>query len=68
LPSGRSTRRGGYQVLSKWLKDGKERVLSLEEIKTYCRIVTAIQKTSEIQKQIDDLYPDVEKKIIKNIA
>ncbi|MDY6839750.1 MAG: type ISP restriction/modification enzyme [Thermodesulfobacteriota bacterium] len=59
---------GGYQVLSKWLKDRKDRVLSLDEIKTYCRIVTAIQKTIEIQKEIDALYPDVEKKIIKNMA
>jgi len=40
---------GGYQVCEKWLKDRKERILSLDEIQTYCRIVTAIQKTIEIQ-------------------
>ncbi|MCK4488256.1 MAG: N-6 DNA methylase, partial [Desulfobacterales bacterium] len=36
---------GGYQVLAKWLKDRRDRVLSLEEIKTYCCVVTAIQRT-----------------------
>ena len=51
---------GGYQVCDKWLKDRKERVLSLDEIQTYCRIVTAIQKTIEIQKAIDKIYNEVE--------
>ncbi len=55
---------GGYQVCDKWLKDRKERVLSLEEMQTYCRIVTAIQKTIEIQKAIDEIYEQVEKEII----
>ena len=47
---------GGYQVCDKWLKDRKKRILSLDEIQTYCRIVTAIQKTIEIQKAIDEVY------------
>ncbi|MCG2722027.1 MAG: hypothetical protein L6290_08445 [Thermodesulfovibrionales bacterium] len=51
---------GGYQVCDKWLKDRKDRVLSLDEIRTYCRIVTAIQKTIEIQKNIDSLYAGIE--------
>ncbi|MEO0185919.1 MAG: type ISP restriction/modification enzyme, partial [candidate division WOR-3 bacterium] len=55
---------GGYQVCEKWLKDRKGRVLSLEEIKHYCKIVTALQKTIEIQKQIDEIYPEVEKAIV----
>ena len=38
---------GGYQVLDKWLKDKKGRVLSLEDIKHYCRVVTVIRKTIE---------------------
>ena len=33
---------GGYQVLDKWLKDRKKRILSLEDIKHYCRVVTAL--------------------------
>jgi predicted helicase len=55
---------GGYQVCDKWLKDRKKRILSLDEIQTYCRIVTAIQKTIEIQKAIDDDYQAVERDII----
>lgn len=50
---------GGYQVCEKWLKDRKERKLSLDDIKHYCNIVTAIKKTIEIQKGIDDIYPKV---------
>ena len=56
---------GGYQVCAKWLKDRKSRALSLDEIKHYCRIATALQKTIEIQKEIDDLYPELEKEIIQ---
>ncbi|HRS02234.1 MAG TPA: DNA methyltransferase, partial [Bacteroidota bacterium] len=44
---------GGYQVCDKWLKDRKGRTLSLDEIKTYCKIVTALSKTIEIQAEID---------------
>ena len=35
---------GGYQVCDKWLKDRKGRILSLVELKHYCRIVTLIEK------------------------
>ena len=52
---------GGYQVCDKWLKDRKERALSLEDIKHYCAIVTALQKTIEVQKEIDKIYPEIEK-------
>jgi len=55
---------GGYQVCDKWLKDRKGRRLSLDDIKHYCKIVTALQNTIEIQKAIDDVYPEVEKVII----
>jgi len=55
---------GGYQVLNKWLKDRKGRILSSEEIKTYCKIVAALSKTIKIQKEIDKLYPEVEKSFI----
>jgi len=58
---------GGYQVCEKWLKDRKGRTLTLDEIQTYCRIVTAIQKTIEIQKEIDEIYEDVEKDIIQAV-
>ncbi len=54
---------GGYQVLHKYLKDRKGRIL--EDAPKYCRIVTAIAKTIEIQKEIDKYYPEVEKKLIQ---
>jgi len=54
---------GGYQVLPKYLKDRKRRIM--DDAPHYCRIVTAIQKTIEIQKQIDILYPEIEKDLIE---
>ncbi len=52
---------GGYQVCEKWLKDRKERKLTTEEIKTYCKIVTALSKTIDLQKEIDKYFEEVEK-------
>src|SRR5574337_1308241 len=52
---------GGYQVLNKWLKDRKERILSLEDIQHYCRVATALSNTIAIQGDIDDLYAEIEK-------
>ena len=51
---------GGYQVCEKWLKDRKGRRLELDDIRTYCRMMTALSKTLEIQQELDDLYNDVE--------
>jgi predicted helicase len=56
---------GGYQVCNKWLKDRKKRVLSLEDIKHYCKVVTALEKTIEVQEAIDAVYPEVEKHVIE---
>jgi hypothetical protein len=59
---------GGYQVLDKWLSERKKHGCldsSLDEPKTFCRIVTALAKTIEIQKQIDEEYIGVEKSTIK---
>ena len=55
---------GGYQVCDKWLKDRKSRVLSLEDIKHYCKVVTALSKTIKIQDKIDKCYPEVEKDLL----
>lgn len=52
---------GGYQVCDKWLKDRKGRVLQLDDIKHYCRVVTALFRTIEVQREIDGLYGEVEK-------
>ncbi|MBI2487254.1 MAG: DNA methyltransferase, partial [Deltaproteobacteria bacterium] len=56
---------GGYQVCQKWLKDRKGRKLSLDDIRHYCKVVTAIQMTIEVQKEIDAIYPKVENEIIE---
>lgn len=56
---------GGYQVCSKWLKDRKGRALTLEDIKHYCKVVTALSKTIEIQAEIDGLYDSVERSLIE---
>jgi len=55
---------GGYQVCEKWLKDRKERGLELDDIRTYCRIVTALARTMELQQELDGLYPEAEKEIV----
>ena len=53
---------GGYQVCDKWLKDRKGR--RLDDYQAYCKMVTAIGKTIEIQKELDTLFPDVEKDLV----
>jgi len=53
---------GGYQVLNKYLKDRKGR--NMDDAPHYCRIVTALSKTLNIQKNIDEIYPEVEKELI----
>jgi len=52
-------------MLEKWLKRRKGKYLTTEEIKTYCHIITALTHTIEIRKDIDKLYPEVEKDLIK---
>lgn len=56
---------GGYQVCEKWLKDRRNRRLELEDIRTYCRIVTALKLTIDIQEEIDVLYPKVEVDVLE---
>jgi hypothetical protein len=47
---------GGYQICNKWLRERKDRVLSLDEIQNYCRIVTILKETMDIQNSIDNVY------------
>jgi predicted helicase len=56
---------GGYQVLDKWFKDRIGRQLDDEDIRHVCKVITAISKTLELQNEIDKLYPEVEKSLIK---
>ncbi|MBT9131260.1 MAG: hypothetical protein DDT40_01136 [candidate division WS2 bacterium] len=51
---------GGYQICDKWLKDRKGKHLSLEDIKQYLSIVSSLQITIGIQKEIDSIYSEVE--------
>ena len=44
---------GGYQVLSKWLKDRKGRFLTSADTIHYSRIVTALSGTMALQTEID---------------
>ncbi|HOG50913.1 MAG TPA: DNA methyltransferase, partial [Lentisphaeria bacterium] len=55
---------GAYQVCEKWLKDRRERRLVFDDIIAYCRIVTALGRTLELQQQIDGLYAEVEKETV----
>ena len=55
---------GGYQVCDKWLKDRRDRRLDLDDIRTYCRMVTAIGVTLRIQEEIDGLYSRTEKDFV----
>ncbi len=59
---------GGYQVLDKWLYDRRERVLSLEEIRHYCRVVTALRETIRLQEEIDAVYGGVEERLLEREA
>jgi hypothetical protein len=52
---------GGYQVLSQWLKYRKGRMLSVQDVKHFCKVATALKKTIDIQDEIDKLFPEVEK-------
>ena len=55
---------GGYQVLDKWLKDRKGRYLTIQDAQHYLKVVAAISRTIEIQKEINRLYPKVEETLI----
>ena len=55
---------GGYQVMEKYLKDRKGR--QMEDSGHYCRMGTSIAKTIDVQKEIDKLFPRVEKKVIES--
>ena len=56
---------GGYQICHKWLKDRKGRNLSLDDLKHYCKIISAIEKTIDLQNKIDAIYPEIEQEIIQ---
>jgi len=44
---------GGYQVCEKWLKDRKNRILTIDDIVHYQRILVSLSKTEQLMKEID---------------
>jgi len=44
---------GGYQPAQKWLKDRRDRTLSMEEIQHYQKIIVALMETDRLMKEID---------------
>jgi predicted helicase len=51
---------GAYQVAEKYLKDRKKRELSLEEIEHYSRVAKAIERTIEVQGEVEKVYAELE--------
>lgn len=56
---------GSYQVLNKWLKDRKGDFLYSAKINHFIKVIKAIEETIKVQKEIDKLYPEIEKNIIE---
>jgi hypothetical protein len=54
---------GGYHVMDKYLKDRKGR--RMDDPRHTIHIATALAKTIEIQREIDAIYPEVEKDVIE---
>jgi hypothetical protein len=53
---------GGYQVLQKYLKDRKGGLM--DDPRHFCRIITALVITQEIQEQLDEIYPEIESDLL----
>lgn len=53
---------GGYQVMEKYLKDRKGRLM--DDPGHYCKIATALNETISLQTALDKLFPGVEKSVI----
>ncbi|MDZ7660486.1 type ISP restriction/modification enzyme [Fodinibius sp.] len=47
---------GGYQPAEKWLKDRRDRELSIEEIQHYQKIIVALMETDRIMRKIDGVW------------
>ncbi|MBA7471919.1 hypothetical protein ES707_07231 [subsurface metagenome] len=56
---------GGYQVLDKWLKDRIDKVLSNEDVNHFLKVINALNWTIYFQKEIDKIYPNIERNLIK---
>ena len=48
---------GGYQVLHKWLKDRRGRLLTYDDLTHYQQIVVALEETIRLMDEIDAAIP-----------
>ncbi|MBE3038252.1 MAG: N-6 DNA methylase, partial [Chloroflexi bacterium] len=48
---------GGYQVLDKWLKDRRGRLLSFDDLMHYQKVVVALNETRRVMLEIDQVIP-----------
>ena len=48
---------GGYQVLEKWLKDRRGRVLTWDDLLHYQKVVLALTNTIRLMDEIDERIP-----------
>jgi len=48
--------------LQKYLKDRKGK--SMNDPRHFCRMITALAKTQEIQEQLDEIYPEIENHLL----
>lgn len=53
---------GGYRVLEKYLKDRKGR--RMDDPVRYIHIAMAIAHTIELQREIDRIFPEVERAVL----
>lgn len=54
---------GGYQVMEKYLKDRKGRLM--DDPGHYCKMATAIAHTLTVQTDLDAIFPQVEKTVLR---
>ncbi|MDR9417885.1 type ISP restriction/modification enzyme [Gracilimonas sp.] len=47
---------GGYQPAEKWLKDRRDRELTIEEIRHYQKIIVALMETDRLMGEIDGVW------------
>ena len=46
---------GGYQVLEKWLKDRRGRMLTFDDLSHYQKVIVALSETIRLMAAIDSL-------------
>jgi len=47
---------GGYQPAEKWLKDRRDRELSIDEIRHYQKIIVGLMETERLMQEIDEYF------------